>query len=55
VTRGYRLQAQVDLFNAFNTVVYQAPSQLNVTNTGFGTVTTAAPARNVQLGFRFTF
>jgi hypothetical protein len=26
-----------------------------VTNAGFGTITSAAPLRNVQLGFRVTF
>jgi hypothetical protein len=26
-----------------------------VTNSDFGTITSAAPLRNIQLGFRFTF
>lgn len=54
-TNRYRFQLQVDLFNAFNQVIYANPSQLNISNTGFGNITSAQVMRNVQVGLRFTF
>lgn len=49
-----KLQVQADFFNAFNNVNLRNPAA-TVTNSGFGAITSAAPLRNVQLGFRFTF
>ncbi len=49
-----RLQFQADFFNAFNNLILRNPAT-TVTNAGFGTITSAAPMRNIQLGFRFMF
>ncbi len=54
-TNRYRFQLQVDFFNGFNQVVYANPSQLNVSNTGFGQITSTQVPRNVQVGLRFIF
>ena len=45
---------QADFFNAFNNLILRNPAT-TVTNAGFGTITSAAPLRNMQLGFRVTF
>ncbi len=45
---------QADFFNAFNNLILRNPAT-TVTNAGFGTITSAAPLRNIQLGFRVTF
>ena len=45
---------QADFFNAFNNLILRNPAT-TVTNAGFGTITSAAPLRNMQLGFRLTF
>ena len=45
---------QADFFNAFNSLILRNPAT-TVTNAGFGTITSAAPLRNIQLGFRVTF
>jgi hypothetical protein len=49
-----RLQFQADFFNAFNNLILRNPATV-VTNSGFGTITSAAPMRNIQIGFRFMF
>jgi hypothetical protein len=49
-----KAQFQADFFNAFNNRILRNPAT-TVTNAGFGTITSAAPLRNIQLGFRFTF
>jgi hypothetical protein len=49
-----KAQFQADFFNAFNNLILRNPAT-TVTNTGFGAITSAAPMRNVQLGFRVTF
>jgi len=43
-----------DFFNAFNNLILRNPAT-TVTNAGFGTITSAAPLRNIQLGFRVMF
>jgi hypothetical protein len=49
-----KAQFQADFFNAFNNLILRNPAA-TVTNAGFGTITSAAPMRNIQLGFRFMF
>lgn len=49
-----KLQFQADLFNAFNNLILRNPAT-TVTNSDFGTITSAAPLRNVQIGLRFMF
>jgi len=41
-----------ELFNAFNNVNYEPPAN-TVGSAGFGTITSARPGRNVQLGLKF--
>ena len=50
-----RLQFQADFFNAFNQVNWNNPASSITGSTPFGTITSAAPPRNIQLGVRFTF
>ena len=45
---------RVDMFNAFNHAVFSAPNG-NAASSSFGRVTGAATARQIQLGFRFSF
>jgi hypothetical protein len=49
-----KLQFQADFFNAFNNLILRNPAT-TVTTAGFGTITSAAPMRNVQLGLRVQF
>ena len=49
-----RAQFQVDMFNIFNQVNYRSPGT-NLSSAGFGSMTSAAPPRNVQIGFRVSF
>lgn len=54
LTERWRLQFQADFFNLFNKANF-----LNVAtalpNADFGTITSAAPGRNIQLALRLTF
>ena len=50
----YRLEFRGDAFNVFNRVNYQNP-QLVVTNTNFGTITSAKTPREFQFSLRFEF
>ena len=45
---------RVDMFNAFNHAIFNAP-QGNIESSSAGRVTSAATARQIQLGFRFSF
>ncbi len=45
---------RVDMFNAFNHAIFNAP-QGNIASSSYGRVTSAATARQIQLGFRFSF
>jgi hypothetical protein len=54
ITNRVKLGVQADLFNALNHVNYRNPATV-VTTAGFGTISQAAPSRNVQLGVRLTF
>jgi hypothetical protein len=49
-----RLRFQADFFNAFNNVNFSGLGTV-VTNGGFGTLTSAYPARNLQLGLKLYF
>ena len=49
-----KAQFSADFFNAFNNLILRNPAT-TVTNAGFGTITSAAPMRNIQLGFRVQF
>jgi outer membrane receptor protein involved in Fe transport len=51
---GRRLQARVDMFNAFNRRNLNNP-QPAINNSEFGRITGASSARVLQLGARFTF
>ncbi len=51
---GWRLQFQADFFNLFNKANFLNVAS-NVSNIDFGTITSAAPGRNVQLALRLTF
>jgi hypothetical protein len=48
------VRLRVDFVNAFNHTNFQNPST-TITNTSFGTITSAYPARNIQLGMKFAF
>jgi hypothetical protein len=54
IKNDVRLMIQADLFNAFNQVCFRNPSS-NLSSSGFGLITAAAPPRNVQLGARLMF
>ncbi len=49
-----RLRFRVDFANAFNNVNYQSPAA-TVTSSGFGTISSAYPPRNIQLGLKLSF
>lgn len=48
------LQARFEFFNAFNHTQFNTPSG-NVSSSNFGRVTSAAPARRIQLAIKFVF
>ena len=54
VTELVKLQFQADFFNAFNTLNLNNPT-VNFSSSGYGTITGAAPGRNIQLGLKLTF
>ncbi|MBA3443032.1 MAG: carboxypeptidase regulatory-like domain-containing protein, partial [Pyrinomonadaceae bacterium] len=54
LTERWRLQFQVDFFNLFNKANFLNVAT-NVSNADFGTITSAAPGRNIQLALRLTF
>lgn len=51
---GRGLEFRLDVFNALNTPQFNAPGRVLGTPT-FGRVTSTGPAREVQLGLRFTY
>jgi hypothetical protein len=53
-TRNIRLRVRADFVNAFNCVNFQGPST-NISSSSFGTISSAYPARNIQLGIHLTF
>jgi hypothetical protein len=54
VSKGVNALFVADFFNAFN-VVNLTGLTVNMATAGYGGVTGSAPARNIQLGLRFTF
>jgi hypothetical protein len=54
ISERFNLRFQADMFNAFNRANFRAPS-LVVTTGGFGTITAAGPARNIQFGLKLNF
>jgi hypothetical protein len=54
---GGRVQLQLEaaFFNAFNRVNWNSPASSLTGSTPFGTITSAAPPRNIQLGVRLSF
>jgi len=48
------LRFRADFFNAFNCVNFQQPSTA-ITSSGFGTISSAYPPRNIQLALKFLF
>jgi outer membrane receptor protein involved in Fe transport len=53
-TDRWRLQFQADFFNLFNKANFLNVAT-TVTSADFGTITSAAPGRNIQLALRLTF
>ena len=54
LTESVNIRFQADFFNAFNNVNFSGLGTV-VTNGGFGTLTSAYPARNLQLGLKLYF
>ena len=54
ISERFNLRFQADMFNAFNRANFRAPATV-VTTAGFGTITTAGPARNIQFGLKLNF
>lgn len=54
INERFKLRFQVDFFNAFNRANFRSPAVV-VTSGGFGAITTAGPARNIQLGLKLNF
>jgi hypothetical protein len=51
---GKALEFRLDMFNAFNTPQFNPPGRVLGTPT-FGQITSTGPAREIQVGLRFTF
>jgi hypothetical protein len=54
LTERFDLKFQADCFNIFNNVNFASLSTTE-TSGGFGTISTAYPPRNIQLGLRLAF
>lgn len=54
ITERFRLQLQADIFNTFNRTNFRTVDT-NLANAGFGRLTAAGPARNIQFGLKLTF
>jgi hypothetical protein len=53
-SEALRIQLRADFFNLFNTVSFNNPVN-TIGSTNFGKVTSAAPAREIQVALRFDF
>ena len=49
-----RAQVEATLYNAFNQLNYRSPAT-NLSGAGFGSISSVAPPRQIQLGFRVNF
>ena len=49
-----RIEARIEAFNLFNTTNF-GPANGNRSSSAFGTITSAYPARQIQLGLKFYF
>jgi hypothetical protein len=54
LTENMKLRVRGDFINAFNCVNFQGPDT-NVSSTAFGTISSAYPPRNIQLGLKLQF
>jgi hypothetical protein len=54
LTERFNLRLQGDFFNAFNVANFTSLNT-TVTSNAFGTLTSAYPSRNVQLGMKLEF
>jgi hypothetical protein len=55
ITERARFQLRMEAYNAINHVNFQSVSSLNINSANFGLITSAAPARQVQIGGRISF
>jgi hypothetical protein len=54
ITEGKSVLFQADFFNAFNTTNFNNPNT-TVTDQAFGSISSSAPGRNIQLGLKLNF
>ncbi|HEY7302994.1 MAG TPA: carboxypeptidase regulatory-like domain-containing protein [Bryobacteraceae bacterium] len=54
INETMRLQFRCDLFNTFNIVNFGPPDSI-LSSAGFGVITSAGPARDIQLSLKLTF
>ena len=54
INERFNLRLQADFFNVFNRANFRSPAVV-VTGGGFGAITTAGPARNIQFGLKLNF
>jgi hypothetical protein len=54
ISERFNIRFQADMFNAFNRANFRDPSLVRTT-AGFGQITTAGPARNIQFGLKLNF
>jgi Carboxypeptidase regulatory-like domain len=54
LSERFNLRFQADMFNAFNRANFRNPPTV-LTTGGFGRITTAGPARNIQFGLKLNF
>jgi Carboxypeptidase regulatory-like domain len=54
ISERFNLRFQADMFNAFNRANFRPPATV-LTTAGFGRITTAGPARNIQFGLKLNF
>jgi hypothetical protein len=55
ITEGSNLEFRAEAFNFTNTPKFGNPAVLNVTQTGFGEITSATEERQFQVGLRYEF
>ncbi len=51
----FNLRLRVDFINAFNNVNFNGFASMNVSSSNFGTITSAFPARNIQVSLKLAF